>query len=154
MLAILFNAHLALQRHTYMYVLYTYIQRRTYIQCTVNGINYEKLQMGGGSKVNKLEIFFFGFPRVVGLQHFPNLTSLCVINQKISRLSGLESCTALQELWVCEGQIEVGPSISVRWLLLSSLPSLPPYSTSRGWSTAPHWCSYISIATASHASRV
>ena len=77
-------------------------------QCTVNGVNYEKLQMGAGSTVKKLEIFFFGFPRVVCLHHFPNLTSLCVVNQKISRLSGLESCMALQELWVCEGQIEVG----------------------------------------------
>jgi len=75
-------------------------------QCTINDVNYDKLQLGGGMKVNKLEIFF-GFPRVVGMHHFPNLSVLCVMNQKISKISGLQSCVNLKELWICEGAIEV-----------------------------------------------
>ena len=77
------------------------------LQCTVNGVNYEKLPMGGGLQKTKLEIFFFGFPRIVGMRHFPNLTYLCVMNQKIEKLSGLETCKNLEELWVCEGVIAV-----------------------------------------------
>ena len=76
-------------------------------QCTINGVNYDKLQLGGGMKVEKLEIFFFGFPRVVGMHHFPNLSMLCIMNQKISKISGLQSCVNLKELWICEGAIEV-----------------------------------------------
>ena len=76
-------------------------------QCTINGVNYDKLQLGGGVKVKKLEIFFFGFPRVVSMHHFPNLSVLCVMNQKISKISGLQSCVNLKELWICEGAVEV-----------------------------------------------
>ena len=76
-------------------------------QCTINGVNYDKLQLGGGMKVEKLEIFFFGFPRVVGMHHFPNLSMLCIMNQKIGKISGLQSCVNLKELCICEGAIEV-----------------------------------------------
>lgn len=86
---------------------YFELLKRFSMQCTINGVNYDKLQMGAGSKVKKLEIFFFGFPHIVGMRHFPNLRSLCVVNQKIGKLSGLESCWQLEELWVCEGNIKV-----------------------------------------------
>lgn len=61
------------------------------LQCTVNGINYEKLTTGAGAAVKKLEIFFFGFPRIVGMRHFPNLTVLTVVNQKISGVCCIEA---------------------------------------------------------------
>ena len=41
------------------------------------------------------------------MHHFPNLTSLCVMNQKVNKISGLENCRLLEELWICEGCIEV-----------------------------------------------
>ncbi|KAL5493183.1 hypothetical protein EMCRGX_G014321 [Ephydatia muelleri] len=74
--------------------------------CTVNGINHNRLNTGEGTNVHCLEIFFFGFPKIVGMHHFPNLTSLCIMNQKIYKISGLESCRLLEELWICEGCIE------------------------------------------------
>ena len=54
-----------------------------------------------------MEIFFFEFPCIVGLHHFPNLSVLRVVNQPIRLLSGLEGCGNLRELWVCEGEVEV-----------------------------------------------
>ena len=53
----------------------------------------------------ELEMFFFGFPRIVGMKHFPRLTKLCIVNQKITSMKGIESCKSLQELWICEGQL-------------------------------------------------
>lgn len=75
-------------------------------QCIGNGVNYEKLvEEGCGGKVQELEMFFFGYPRIVGLEHFPNLTKLCIVNQKISSMKGVEACMNLEELWVCEGKL-------------------------------------------------
>lgn len=54
-----------------------------------------------------LEIFFFGCPRIVGLHHFPFLSCLRIVNQRISSMKGLSVCTSLNELWICEGDIEV-----------------------------------------------
>ena len=78
-----------------------------YIQCAVNGVTYEKLALGYGVKVQKLEIFFFGCPRIPSLNYFPNLRVLCIVNQRFSRISSLEACPSLQELWICETQIQV-----------------------------------------------
>ena len=75
-------------------------------QCTVNGLNHGRVEKGGGLKTTVLEIFFFGYSRLVGLHHFPSLRKLCVMNQKIHSLSGLESCRNLEELWVCEGFVK------------------------------------------------
>ena len=81
---------------------------RSLPQCAVSGCNYERLlENGRDEKITKIEIFFFGFPRMSGLHHFPNLTSLCIINQPIRSLDGLESCDQLTELWVCETALEV-----------------------------------------------
>ncbi|XP_019851716.1 PREDICTED: leucine-rich repeat-containing protein 9-like [Amphimedon queenslandica] len=75
--------------------------------CTVNGLNYDKLPQGVGLKVKCLEIFFFGCPRIVGLSHFPSLSILRIINQRIFSMNGVGSCPSLKELWICEGDIEV-----------------------------------------------
>ena len=78
------------------------------IQCAVSGSNYERLlEKGRDEKITKIEIFFFGFPRISGLHHFPNLTTLCIVNQPIRSLAGLESCDQLTELWVCETPLKV-----------------------------------------------
>lgn len=53
----------------------------------------------------ELEMFFFGYPRIVGLEHFLNLTRLRIVNQKISSMKGVEVCRNLEELWICEGQL-------------------------------------------------
>ena len=58
-------------------------------------------------------MFFFGCPKIVGLAHFPSLTKLCIMNQKILSLVGVGACPNLEELWVCEGEIEVSGLITV-----------------------------------------
>ena len=58
-------------------------------------------------KTQQLEIFFFGYPRIVGLHHFPVLRCLRIVNQKIKSMKGLQCCHSLKELWICEGDIEV-----------------------------------------------
>lgn len=74
----------------------------------LNGVNYEKLHHGIGAKVDKLEIFFFGCPRIpVGLSQFPNLLTLCIVNQRFNCINGLEECPLLEELWICETQVKV-----------------------------------------------
>ena len=73
----------------------------------MNGVNYDKLSHGAGEAVKTLEFFFFGCPRIVGLQHFPALRCLRIVNQKLPSLLGIGSCPFLEELWVCEGLIKV-----------------------------------------------
>ena len=73
----------------------------------MNGVNYDKLSHGAGEKVNTLEFFFFGCPRIVGLQHFPALCCLRIVNQKLTSLLGIKDCPSLEELWVCEALIKV-----------------------------------------------
>uniref|UniRef100_G3U8Y1 Leucine rich repeat containing 9 n=1 Tax=Loxodonta africana TaxID=9785 RepID=G3U8Y1_LOXAF len=51
-------------------------------------------------------MFFSGYPRIVGLSLFPNLTSLTIIAQDIKEISGLETCLLLKELWIAECFIE------------------------------------------------
>uniref|UniRef100_A0A8C2F5S7 Leucine rich repeat containing 9 n=1 Tax=Cyprinus carpio TaxID=7962 RepID=A0A8C2F5S7_CYPCA len=70
-------------------------------QCVSNGLCYEKVcQEGSGEMV--LEMFFSGFPRMVGLSLFPRLSSLTIVGQSISSIQGLEYCPLLKELWVVE----------------------------------------------------
>ena len=52
-------------------------------------------------------MFFFGCSRVVGLSYFTNLRRLCIMNQKIASMIGVGVCHTLEELWICEGEIEV-----------------------------------------------
>uniref|UniRef100_A0A8C4ZDB9 Leucine rich repeat containing 9 n=1 Tax=Gadus morhua TaxID=8049 RepID=A0A8C4ZDB9_GADMO len=57
------------------------------------------------SAVASLEVFFSGYPRMVGLSLFPKLLQLTIVSQSISHLQGLEGCPLLQELWVAECQL-------------------------------------------------
>jgi Leucine-rich repeat (LRR) protein len=82
-------------------------------------VNYEKLYHGGGVKVEKLEIFFFGCPHIpLGLNQFPNLHTLCIVNQRFSSISGLEACPKLEELWICETQVKVRQDLIMVQLVL------------------------------------
>ncbi|XP_075387944.1 leucine-rich repeat-containing protein 9 [Tenrec ecaudatus] len=73
--------------------------------CLCNGLSYEMLEQEG-SETTKLEMFFSGYPRIVGLSLFCNLTSLTIIAQDIKEISGLETCVLLKELWIAECFIE------------------------------------------------
>lgn len=69
--------------------------------CLVNGVSYKNIAKEG-SNVKSLEIFFSGFPRMVGLSHFPRLCQLVIIGQNIKNIEGLECCPLLRELWVAQ----------------------------------------------------
>ncbi|KAA8582195.1 hypothetical protein FQN60_008935 [Etheostoma spectabile] len=69
--------------------------------CMANGVSYEKIAQEGIS-VSSLEIFFSGFPRMVGLSFFPGLCQLTIVGQNIKHIEGLECCPLLRELWVVQ----------------------------------------------------
>ncbi|XP_053561219.1 leucine-rich repeat-containing protein 9 [Bombina bombina] len=50
-------------------------------------------------------MFFSGYPKMVGLSYFPNLTVFRLVNQNIQQVVGLDSCPLLQELWISECQL-------------------------------------------------
>ncbi|KAL4656332.1 leucine-rich repeat-containing protein 9-like [Arapaima gigas] len=76
--------------------------------CAANGVSYEKV-MQDGSVLSCVEMFFSGFPRMVGLSLFPQLSQLVVVGQSVDLIQGLEACPLLQELWVVECQLtEIG----------------------------------------------
>ncbi|KAK5857406.1 hypothetical protein PBY51_010654 [Eleginops maclovinus] len=69
--------------------------------CMANGVCYEKIAQER-SNVSSLEIFFSGFPRMVGLSFFPRLCQLTIVGQNIKHIEGLECCPLLRELWVVQ----------------------------------------------------
>ncbi|XP_022077491.2 leucine-rich repeat-containing protein 9 isoform X1 [Acanthochromis polyacanthus] len=69
--------------------------------CMVNGVSYEKIAQEG-CNIRSLEIFFSGFPRMVGLSFFPRLCQLTIVDQNIKLIEGLECCPLLQELWIVQ----------------------------------------------------
>ncbi|XP_076778147.1 leucine-rich repeat-containing protein 9 isoform X2 [Arvicanthis niloticus] len=73
--------------------------------CLCNGLSYEMVGQEG-SDTSKLEMFFSGYPRIVGLSLFHNLSSLTIVAQDIKEISGLETCLRLKELWIAECCIE------------------------------------------------
>lgn len=76
-----------------------------------------------GPDTSKLEMFFSGYPRIVGLSLFPNLTSLTIVAQDIKDISGLETCLQLKELWIAECCIEVSLNIPcMKYFMLKFLP--------------------------------
>lgn len=78
------------------------------MQCITNGVNYEKLKDGSGIGVKRLEMFFSGFPEIVGMSYFPNLVTLCIVGQDtLEKIEGLESLIHLEELWICEANVQV-----------------------------------------------
>lgn len=76
-----------------------------------------------GSDTSKLEMFFSGYPCIVGLSLFPNLTSLTIVAQDIKEISGLETCIQLKELWIAECYLEVSLNISLymKYFILNSV---------------------------------
>ncbi|ELW69018.1 Leucine-rich repeat-containing protein 9 [Tupaia chinensis] len=74
--------------------------------CLCNGLSYEMVKQEG-SDTSKLEMFFSGYPQIVGLSLFPNLSSLTIVAQDIKEISGLETCLQLKELWIAECYIEL-----------------------------------------------
>uniref|UniRef100_A0A671WDQ5 Leucine rich repeat containing 9 n=1 Tax=Sparus aurata TaxID=8175 RepID=A0A671WDQ5_SPAAU len=64
-------------------------------------MSYDKIAQVG-SNITSLEMFFSGFPRMVGLSFFPRLCRLTIVGQNIKHIEGLECCPLLQELWVVE----------------------------------------------------
>lgn len=73
--------------------------------CLCNGLSYEMVGQEG-SDTSKLEMFLSGYPQIVGLSLFPNLSSLTIVAQDIREISGLEICLQLKELWIAECCIE------------------------------------------------
>uniref|UniRef100_A0A3Q1ARH7 Leucine rich repeat containing 9 n=1 Tax=Amphiprion ocellaris TaxID=80972 RepID=A0A3Q1ARH7_AMPOC len=69
--------------------------------CMVNGVSYEKIAQEG-CNIRTLEMFFSGFPRMVGLSFFPRLCRLTIVDQNITHIEGLECCPLLQELWIVQ----------------------------------------------------
>ncbi|XP_054470363.1 leucine-rich repeat-containing protein 9 [Anoplopoma fimbria] len=69
--------------------------------CLANGLSYENIAQEG-SNVSSLEIFFSGFPRMVGLSFFPRLCKFSILGQDIKHIEGLECCPLLRELWVVQ----------------------------------------------------
>ncbi|XP_078452476.1 leucine-rich repeat-containing protein 9 [Lampetra planeri] len=74
--------------------------------CACNGVPYERLAQEGPG-VERLEIFFSGYPRMVGLSNFPNLTVLTLVNQDVRDIEGLHGCRLLRELWIAESHVTV-----------------------------------------------
>ncbi|OCT68507.1 leucine-rich repeat-containing protein 9 isoform X2 [Xenopus laevis] len=69
--------------------------------CVCNGFSFEKIRLDGPATTT-LEMFFSGYPKMVGLSYFPNLTQLILVGQNIHCIAGLESCCFLKELWITE----------------------------------------------------
>ncbi|XP_042074127.1 leucine-rich repeat-containing protein 9 isoform X2 [Haplochromis burtoni] len=69
--------------------------------CMANGVPYEKIAQEG-INITSLEMFFSGFPRMIGLSFFPRLSQLTIIGQNIEHIDGLECCPLLQELWIVQ----------------------------------------------------
>lgn len=75
-------------------------------QCVSNGLCHERVCQEG-SVETVLEMFFSGFPRMVGLSLFPRLSTLTIVGQSISSIQDLEFCPLLRELWVVECKLAV-----------------------------------------------
>lgn len=56
-------------------------------------------------------MFFNGFPYIIHMDKFPNLTELKIIAQDLTTISGLETCLNLNELWIAECKISVSYQI-------------------------------------------
>ena len=56
----------------------------------------------------RLEMFFSGYSRLLGLNYFPNLQVLCVVGENVSAIEGLSAVPLLKELWIVESCVKVG----------------------------------------------
>ncbi|XP_037394804.1 leucine-rich repeat-containing protein 9 [Pygocentrus nattereri] len=73
--------------------------------CVCNGVCFERVSQEG-SGITALEMFFSGFPRMVGFFLFPRLSRLTIMGQSITKIQSLDSCPSLTELWVAECQLK------------------------------------------------
>uniref|UniRef100_A0A8C0K5F0 Leucine rich repeat containing 9 n=1 Tax=Canis lupus dingo TaxID=286419 RepID=A0A8C0K5F0_CANLU len=72
--------------------------------CLCNGLSYEMVGREG-SDTSKLEMFFSGYPRIVGLSLFPNLTKLWIAECCIEKIGGLQECRNLEKLYLYYNKI-------------------------------------------------
>ena len=54
-------------------------------------------------------MFFGSYPRMVGLNHFPNLQILRIVGQAVRKIEGLRFLPKLRELWIIECNLKVNP---------------------------------------------
>ncbi|KAL3874482.1 hypothetical protein ACJMK2_037491, partial [Sinanodonta woodiana] len=74
--------------------------------CTINGLNFARVQEGDTSQIHQLEIFFSSYPRVAGLHLFSGLKKLTVMHHPMQCIEGFPFLTNLTELWICECRIK------------------------------------------------
>ena len=60
-------------------------------------------------------MFFSGFPKIIGMENFPDLQNLTLMGQQITTLENLDGLPNLTELCVSESKITV--STSQGWIL-------------------------------------
>ncbi|CAF0756740.1 unnamed protein product [Didymodactylos carnosus] len=74
--------------------------------CDANGLNIETVRANAEQYVDALEIFFSGYPRMISLKWFPNLSKLVIVNQIVENIEYLETCIHLRELWITECKLK------------------------------------------------
>lgn len=95
-------------KHNKIYILLIFsLSFFFFCQCTINGVKFDKLQKGSGKNVTKLEMFFSGFPKIIGMEYFPNLQTLTLMGQQIANLENLDCLPNLTELCVSESKLTV-----------------------------------------------
>ncbi|KAJ3037570.1 Leucine-rich repeat-containing protein 9, partial [Rhizophlyctis rosea] len=72
--------------------------------CSHNAIS-EAVFANLPSSIKALEMCFYNFPMIAGIQHFNHIISLSIVAQDIQEIYGLEECTNLEKLWICETRI-------------------------------------------------
>jgi len=97
----------------WLYVFFKLFLIGCVFKCTSNGIQYHQIE-GSGPCIKILEMFFSGFPSIVGLQYFPHLTKLVIVGQTLDCMQNLEYCPELKELWICETKLKVGKSYATK----------------------------------------
>ncbi|XP_014670685.1 PREDICTED: leucine-rich repeat-containing protein 9-like, partial [Priapulus caudatus] len=85
-----------------------------YELCISNGIPYKILKEEEVFHAKFLEAFFtcFTLSQMQYLECFPNLTTLYLVGQSMPRIRGVETLRLLQELWICEADLEVIDGLS------------------------------------------
>ncbi|KAL8168768.1 UNVERIFIED_CONTAM: hypothetical protein K2H54_016478 [Gekko kuhli] len=84
--------------------------------CTCNGLCYERIEHEG-AETKRLEMFFSGYPRIVGLSFFPSLKieglqqcihlrKLYLYCNRISTIENLENLIELEVVWLNGNQIK------------------------------------------------
>ncbi|KAM6274493.1 LOW QUALITY PROTEIN: leucine-rich repeat-containing protein 9 [Porphyrio hochstetteri] len=64
-------------------------------------VSYENVDQEG-LKTRALEMFWDNLRKTAGIKYFPNTTTVILIGQSIGRISDLEYCLLLRDLWIAE----------------------------------------------------